>query len=70
MTKGLYTEFSASSDPSQLKAWTEMAKKADSERGEVLDIYTLQIDKVRHGCAKVRRLLIDCFIGLDSTKLG
>ena len=45
VTKGPYTEFSASLDPSQLKAWTEMAERADSERGEALDIYTLQIDK-------------------------
>ncbi|KAN0078144.1 hypothetical protein V8E55_010201 [Tylopilus felleus] len=45
VTKGPYTEFSASLDPNQLKAWTEMAERADSERGEALDIYTLQIDK-------------------------
>ncbi|KAN0088255.1 hypothetical protein V8E55_005312 [Tylopilus felleus] len=45
VTKGPYTEFSASLDPSQLKAWTKMAKRADSESGEALDIYTLRIDK-------------------------
>ena len=44
-TKGPYEEFSSSLDPSKLKAWVKMAETADHERGDALDIYSLQMDK-------------------------
>lgn len=44
-TQGPYEEFSASLDPCQLKVWMGAAESADSNRGEALDIYTLQMDK-------------------------
>lgn len=44
-TQGPYEAFSASLDPPRLKAWMEAAERADSERGEALDVYSLQIDK-------------------------
>jgi hypothetical protein len=42
-----FEELSSTLDPKKLKLWTKKAKKADNERGEALDIYSLQMDK---GC--------------------
>ena len=44
-TQEPYETFSASLDPPRLKAWMEAAERADSERGEALNVYSLQIDK-------------------------
>ena len=43
--KGLFEELSSGLDDNQLRLWTKEAEKADNERGEALDIYSLQIDK-------------------------
>jgi hypothetical protein len=43
--KGPFEELSSTLDVDKLKLWTEEAEKADIERGEALDIYSLQIDK-------------------------
>jgi hypothetical protein len=42
-----FEDLSSTLDPDKLKLWTKKAKKADNERGEALDIYSLQMDK---GC--------------------
>jgi hypothetical protein len=42
-----FEELSSALDPEKLILWTKKAKKADNERGEALDIYSLQMDK---GC--------------------
>jgi hypothetical protein len=46
-TKGPFEDLSASLDPDQLKHWTQDAERADLERGEELDIYSVQMDKGR-----------------------
>ena len=40
-----FDELSSALDADKLKLWTEEAEKADNERGEALDIYSLQMDK-------------------------
>jgi hypothetical protein len=44
-TKGPFEELSSALDADQLELWTKEAEKADKERGEALDIYSLQVDK-------------------------
>ena len=43
--KGPFEELSSVLNVDKLRLWTEKAKKADNERGEALDIYSLQMDK-------------------------
>jgi hypothetical protein len=43
--KGPFEELSSALDADKLRLWTEEAEKADNERGEALDIYSLQMDK-------------------------
>lgn len=43
--KGPFEELSSALDPNKLRLWIKEAEKADNERGEALDIYSLQMDK-------------------------
>jgi hypothetical protein len=43
--KGPFDELSSALDADKLRLWTKEAENADNERGEALDIYSLQIDK-------------------------
>jgi hypothetical protein len=40
-----FKELSSALDADKLRLWTKEAEKADDERGEALDVYSLQIDK-------------------------
>jgi hypothetical protein len=43
--KGPFKELSSALDADKLRLWTKEAEKADSERGEALDVYNVQMDK-------------------------
>jgi hypothetical protein len=43
--KGPFNELSSALDAGKLDLWTKEAENADNERGEALDIYSLQMDK-------------------------
>jgi hypothetical protein len=44
-TRGPFEELTASLDDDKVRTWTKEAERADCERGEALDIYTLKMDK-------------------------
>lgn len=44
-TEGPFEELSSALDTDKLKVWTKEAEKADDERGEALDMYSLQMDR-------------------------
>lgn len=45
LTKGPFEELSQALRPEMLNLWTKEAEKAEQDRGEALDIYSLKMDK-------------------------